>query len=176
LARGQRVLVIGASGGVGTFAVQLAKHAGAEVIGVCSTGRLEFVRDLGADHVIGYTAQDPASGPPIYDLIFQLGGRYSPRDLGRVLTPHGTLVQSFGEGNRWLGPLGGIAAGALLNLVVGQRIVTFVATEDTATLEELRVLIEAGHLHPVIDPSTHWNRLPKRWLWSGTGDLRGRSR
>jgi NADPH:quinone reductase-like Zn-dependent oxidoreductase len=151
LAPGQHVLVVGASGGVGTFAVQLAKHAGAEVTGVCSTGRLALVDGLGADHVIDYTAQDPASGPTRYDLILQLGGTYSPRALSRVLTPGGTLIQSYGDGSRWTGPIGSIAKGALLNLVTKHRITSFVAKEDTATLEELRDLIEAGHVRPVID-------------------------
>ncbi len=151
LAQGQHVLVVGASGGVGTFAVQLAKHAGAHVTGVCSSGRLELVRSLGADQVIDYTAQDPASGPAAYDLVLQLGGTYSPRALRRVLTPRGTLVQSYGDGSRWLGPIGGIVSGVLLNLVAKQRITSFVAKEDAETLEELRDLIEAGHLKPVID-------------------------
>lgn len=151
LAHGQHVLVIGASGGVGTFAVQLAKHAGAEVTGVCSTGRLELVRGLGTDHVIDYTVQDPATGPAVYDLVFQLGGQYSPGALRRVLSPGGVLVQSPGDGSRWLGPLGAIAAGALLNLTTKHKITSFVTKEDTATLEELRGLIEAGHLVPVID-------------------------
>ena len=151
LAAGQHVLVVGASGGVGTFAVQLAKHAGAQVTGVCSTSRLDLVRSLGADHVIDYTAQDPASGPARYDLILQLGGTYSPRALRRVLTPRGTLIQSHGDGSRRLGPLGSIASGVLLNLVAKQRITLFVAKEDTATLDELRDLIEAGHVRPVID-------------------------
>ncbi len=151
LATGQHVLVLGASGGVGTFAVQIAANAGAHVTGVCSTGRLELVRSLGADHVIDYTAQDPTSGPHRYDLILQLGGTYSPRALSRVLTPRGTLVQSYGDGSRWLGPLAGIVSGALRNLVSTQRITSFVATEDTATLDELRALIEAGQLRPVID-------------------------
>jgi NADPH:quinone reductase-like Zn-dependent oxidoreductase len=145
------VLVIGASGGVGTFAVQLAKHAGAQVTGVCSTARLELVLSLGADRVIDYTAQDPASGPARYDLILQLGGTYPPRALRRVLTPGGSLIQSYGDGSRWLGPLGNIASGALLNLVAKQRITSFVAKEDAETLEELRDLIEAAQIKPVID-------------------------
>jgi NADPH:quinone reductase-like Zn-dependent oxidoreductase len=151
LASGQQVLVVGASGGVGTFAVQLAAHAGASVTGVCSTGRLELVHSLGADEVIDYTVQDPTAGPPRYDLILQLGGTYSPRALRRRLTPRGALVQSYGDGGRWIGPLGGVVGGALLNLVSRQRITSFVAREDTATLEELRGLIEAGHIRPVID-------------------------
>jgi NADPH:quinone reductase-like Zn-dependent oxidoreductase len=151
LTTGQHVLVVGASGGVGTFAVQLAKHAGAQVTGVCSTSRLDLVRSLGADHVIDYTMQDPASGPARYDLILQLGGTYTPRALRRALTPRGTLVQSYGDGSRRLGPLRSMASGALLNLVTKQRITLFVANEDTATLDELRDLIEAGHIRPIID-------------------------
>lgn len=151
LVAGQHVLVIGASGGVGTFAVQLAKHAGARVTGVCSTGRMDLVRGLGADDVIDYTVQDPSAGTTRYDLILQLGGTYSPRRLRHVLTPRGTLIQSYGDGSRWLGPIGGIVSGVLLNLVTRQRITSFVAKEDTATLDELRGLIEEGHLRPVID-------------------------
>ncbi len=151
LTSGQRVLIIGASGGVGTFAVQLAKHVGAEVTGVCSAGRLDLVRSVGAEHVIDYTQRDPLSGSARYDLILQLGGTYSPRHLRRALTPRGTLIQSHGDGNRWTGPLGAMALGAALNVFSKQRIATFVAKEDTASLDELRDLIEAGHLKPVID-------------------------
>jgi NADPH:quinone reductase-like Zn-dependent oxidoreductase len=151
VAPGQQVLIIGASGGVGTFAVQLAKHAGARVTAVCSTGRLDLVRGLGADDVIDYTVQDPASGAGAYDLILQLGGRYSPRALRRVLARGGTLIQSYGDGGRWLGPLGGIAFGALLNLITKQGITSFTARVDTETLEELCGLIETGRLKPVID-------------------------
>ena len=145
------MLVLGASGGVGTFAVQLAKHAGAEVTGVCSTGRLELVRGLGADHVIDYTAQDPAGGPARYDLILQLGGTYSARALRRVLTPRGTLVQCMGDGSRWFGPLGAMAGAAALNLFVPQRLTAFVTKETAEALDELRDLIDAGHVRPVID-------------------------
>lgn len=151
LTAGQHVLVLGASGGVGTFAVQLAKHAGAEVTGVCSTRQLELVRGLGADHVIDYTAQDPASGPVRYDLILQLGGTYPAHVLRRVLTPRGTLVQSMGDGGRWFGPLGTMARAAALNVVVGQRLTTLVAKETTEALDELRDLIDAGHVRTVID-------------------------
>jgi NADPH:quinone reductase-like Zn-dependent oxidoreductase len=151
LAAGQHVLVLGASGGVGTFAVQLAKQAGAEVTGVCSTGRVDLVRSLGADHVIDYTAQDPRVGPARYDLVLQLGGTCAARSLRRVLTPRGTLVQSMGDGGRWVGPLGSMAGAAALNLVVGQRLTTLVAKETTEALDELRGLIDDGHVRPVID-------------------------
>ena len=151
VAPGQHVLVVGASGGVGTFAVQLATHAGARVTGVCSTGRLDLVRSLGADQVIDYTVQDPTSGSTTYDLILQLGGVYTPRVLRRRLAPRASLIQSYGDGGRWLGPLGSIASGALLNLVGKQRILSYAVTEDAATLDELRDLIEAAQIKPVID-------------------------
>jgi NADPH:quinone reductase-like Zn-dependent oxidoreductase len=147
----QHVLILGASGGVGTFAVQLAKHAGAEVTGVCSTGRLDLVRGLGADHVIDYTAQDPAAGPAKYDVILQLGGTYSARSLRRRLTRRGTLVQSMGDGSLWFGPLGAMAGAAALNLVVPQRLIPLMTKETTEALNELRDLIDAGHVRPVID-------------------------
>ena len=100
---GQQVLIIGASGGVGTFAVQIAKHLGAQVVGVCSTGHVDLVRRLGTRQVIDYTRQDFTTGAARYDLALQLGGTYSPAAVRKVLTPQGTLVQSFGDGSRWLG-------------------------------------------------------------------------
>lgn len=151
LLAGQRVLIVGASGGVGTFAVQIASDAGAEVTGVCSTSRLALVSSLGAAHVVDYTSEDLATLDTSYDLILQLGGRYSPRMMRRLLTPRGTLVQCYGDGNRWVGPVGGIASGALLNVVIRNRITSFVAREDTQTLDELRGLIEEDRLKPVID-------------------------
>ena len=101
---GQHVLIIGASGGVGTFAVQIARHLGAQVTGVCSTRHADVVRRLGAERVIDYTKQDFALGAGCYDLALQLGGTYSPAAVRKVLTPHGTLIQSFGDGSRWFGP------------------------------------------------------------------------
>ena len=151
LQAGQHVLVIGASGGVGTFAVQIAKHFGAEVTGVCSTGNLDLVRRLGADHVIDYTKQDIFTGPARYDMVFQLGGTYSPVAIRKVLTPHGTLIQSYGDGNRWFGPLGNIIKAAVLSLFVGQTLKAFTAKETTEALDEITELIEAGQLTPVID-------------------------
>ena len=97
---GQDVLIIGASGGVGTFAVQIAKQLGAQVSGVCSTGHVDLVRRLGAEQVIDYTRQDFTTGAARYDLALQLGGIYSPAAVRKVLTPHGTLIQSFGDGSR----------------------------------------------------------------------------
>ncbi len=150
LTAGQHVLIIGASGGVGTFAVQIAKHLGAEVTGVCSTANVDVVRGLGADHVLDYRTQNITDGPARYDLVFQLGGTYSPAAVRKVLTPHGTLIQSFGDGGRWFGPIGHLLRAAALNPFVGQTLKSVTATETTATLDELRDLIEAGHLTPVI--------------------------
>jgi len=117
---GQHVLIIGASGGVGTFAVQIAKHLGAQVTGVCSTAHLDLVRRLGAGQVIDYTKQDFTTGAARYDLALQLGGTYSPAAVRKVLTPHGTLIQSFGDGSRWLGPMSNIIKAVALNLLAGQ--------------------------------------------------------
>jgi NADPH:quinone reductase-like Zn-dependent oxidoreductase len=151
LGSGQDVMIIGASGGVGGFAVQMAKHLGARVTGVCSTKNVELVSRLGADRVIDYTTEDCTTGPARYDLVLQLGGTYSPRAIRRVLTPKGTLIQSFGDGNRWVGPLGKILQAIAINLFVGQTLKTFVAEETTETLDEIRALIETGRLTPVID-------------------------
>ena len=151
LQAGQHVLIIGASGGIGTFAVQIAKRLGAEVTGVCSTGNLDLVRRLGADHVIDYTTGGIFDGSARYDLAVQLGGTYSPAAIRKVLTPRGTLIQSYGDGNRWTGPVGNLVKAAALNLFVGQTLKAFNAKETTEALDELTELIEAGHLTPVID-------------------------
>jgi NADPH:quinone reductase-like Zn-dependent oxidoreductase len=153
LASGQHVLVIGASGGVGTFAVQIAKHAGARVTGVCSTGNVELVRSLGAEHVIDYTSEAIASGPGPYDLILQLGGTYSPSSLRKVLTRRGTLIQSYGDGSTWLGPLGNMLKAVAMSRFVGQTLKGFTAEVTTEALEEITTLIESGAVVPVIDRS-----------------------
>lgn len=111
---------------------------------------VDVVRGLGADHVLDYRTQNITDGPARYDLVFQLGGTYSPTAVRKVLTPHGTLIQSFGDGGRWFGPIGHLLRAAALNPFVGQTLKSFTATETTATLDELRDLIEAGHLTPVI--------------------------
>jgi NADPH:quinone reductase-like Zn-dependent oxidoreductase len=150
LQAGQHVLIIGASGGIGTFAVQIAKHLGADVTGVCSTDNIDLVRRLGADHVIDYTSAGISNGSARYDMVFQLGGTYPPVAIRKVLTPHGTLIQSYGDGNRWFGPLGNIIKAAVLSLFVGQTLKAFTAKETTETLDEITELIEAGQLTPII--------------------------
>jgi len=148
---GQRVLIVGASGGVGTFAVQIAKHLEAQVTGVCSTRHVDLVRRLGAEHVIDYTKQDFTIGAVRYDLVLQLGGTYSPAAIRRVLTPHGTLIQSFGDGGRWFGPVGNIIKAVALNAVVGQTLKSFTAKVTAPALAEVGGLIESGRITPVID-------------------------
>ena len=148
---GQHVLIIGASGGVGTFAVQIAKHLGAQVSGVCSTGHVDLVRRLGAGQVIDYTRQDFTTGAARYDLALQLGGTYSPAAVRKVLTPHGTLIQSFGDGSRWLGPVGNIIKAVALNALAGQTLKSFTAKVTAPALTEVSSLIASGHITPVID-------------------------
>ncbi len=150
---GQKVLVVGAGGGVGTFAVQLAKSLGAEVTGVCSTSKVDLVRSIGADDVIDYTRQDFADGPRRYDLILDTGGRRPLTALRRALTPRGTLVIVGGEGgNRWSGGFGRqMLRAPLLSLVVGQSFRPVNAKVNTQDLDVLRELIESGKVTPVID-------------------------
>jgi NADPH:quinone reductase-like Zn-dependent oxidoreductase len=144
---GHRVLVIGASGGVGSYAVQLAKHFGADVTGVCSTNNLELVHALGADRVIDYAAQDFIAAPERYDLILQLGGNNTASRLRHILRRGGTLVQVSGESsNRWVGPLGRIFAGRLLSKFVDETITSFTVRPNRDDLELLATLIEGGTL------------------------------
>ena len=149
---GEQVLVIGASGGVGSFAVQLAKAAGAEVTGVCSTAKTDLVRALGADHVVDHTRADFADGGSRYDVVIDTGGNARLSRLRRALTARGRLVIVGGETDGRL--LGGSDRGiraTVLSLFVGQQMGTFVASERAADLIALTELIEAGELTPAID-------------------------
>ncbi len=151
LRTGQRVLINGASGGVGTFAVQIGRWLGAEVTGVCSTRNLDLVRSLGAAHAIDYSREDFAQGPQRYDVIFDLAGNRSLSDLRRALTPEGTLVLSSGSGGRWLGPVGQIATAVVLSPFVRQRLRTLVARRNYKDLAVLTELVESGRVKPVVD-------------------------
>jgi NADPH:quinone reductase-like Zn-dependent oxidoreductase len=149
---GQRVLVVGASGGVGTFAVQIAKALGAEVTGVCSAAKVDAVRALGADEVIDYTREDFTTGERRYDVILDTGGNRRLSDLRRVLTPGGTLVIVGGEtGGRWLGGFERQLLASALSPFVGQKLVMFASRENGDDLRALGELIEAGRVAPAID-------------------------
>ena len=147
---GQKVLIIGASGGVGTYAVQLAKAFGAEVTGVCSTGKVDLVRSIGADHIIDYTREDFAEGENRYDLILDIGGNSPLSRLRRALAPKGTLVIVGGEGAKWTG-IGRQLRAVALTPFLGQRLTFFVSKHRQADLEALRRFVEAGQLTPMVD-------------------------
>jgi NADPH:quinone reductase-like Zn-dependent oxidoreductase len=158
---GQKVLIIGASGGVGSFAVQIAKAYGAGVTGVCSTAKTGLVRSLGADHVIDYTREDFADGEHRYDVILDIGGCSRLAHLRRALTPRGRLVLVGGEGGgRWLGGMDRQLRALLLFPLVSQKLSTFIASENSADLVILRDLIEAGKVTPAIDHTYPLSQTP----------------
>jgi NADPH:quinone reductase-like Zn-dependent oxidoreductase len=172
---GQRVLIIGAGGGVGSFAVQLARHFGAEVTGVSSTAKVELVRSLGAHHVIDHTREDFTRSGRRYDLILQLAGTRSASDCRRALTPRGTLLPSSGESDgRWIGPMGRIVRATLLAPFVRQRIVPFVAKQSREDLLALKELIEAGAVSPAIDRTYPLREVPDALRYLEQGQARGK--
>jgi NADPH:quinone reductase-like Zn-dependent oxidoreductase len=158
---GHRVLIIGAGGGVGTFAVQIAKADGAEVTGVCSTAKTEFVRSIGADHVIDYTREEFADGRHRYDVILDIAGNRPLSQLRRALTPRGTLVIVGAEdAGDWLGVRRQLRAVAL-SPFVRQKLGTFISKERSEDLQELRKLLEAGALRPVVDRTFAIDEVPE---------------
>ena len=174
---GQRVLIIGASGGVGSYAVQLAKAFGAEVTGVCSTAKLDLVRSLGADHVIDYTHQDFADGTTRYDLILDIGGNSSLSRLRSALTPSGTLVIVGGEeGGKWTGGFGRSLRAPLLSPFVRQQLTMLASKERASDQERLTPLIEAGKVTPSIDRTYPLDRVPEAMRHLETGRVRGKDR
>ena len=172
---GQSALIIGASGGVGTYAVQLAKAFGAEVTGVCSTAKVDMVRSIGADHVIDYTQADFAQGERRYDLILDIGGNASLSRLRRALTPKGTLVIAGGEtGGRWLGGSDRQIRALVLSRFVSQRLGTFISRENHEDMIVLKELIEAGQVTPVIDRSYPLSEVPEAIRYLEQGHARGK--
>jgi NADPH:quinone reductase-like Zn-dependent oxidoreductase len=148
---GQDVVIVGAAGGVGSFAVQIAKAFGASVTGVCSTAQLDLVRSIGADEVIDYTSQDFAAMGKQYDVILDIAGNRSVSNLRRALAPKGTLVIVGGEGGgRWFGGINRQLGAQLRSMFVGQRLGTFIAKQNGEDLLALKELIEAGKVTPVI--------------------------
>ncbi len=174
LKAGQKVLIIGASGGVGTHAVQIAKALGAQVTGVCSTGKVDLVRSIGADNVIDYTRDDFADGDAHYDLVLDIGGNSSLSRLRGTLAPRGTLVIVGGEdGGRWLGLSRQLRALAL-SPFVRQRLTTFIAKEHHAGLERLKELVENDQLVPVIERTYPLSAVPEAMRHLEAGHARGK--
>jgi NADPH:quinone reductase-like Zn-dependent oxidoreductase len=172
---GQKVLIIGAAGGVGTYAVQLAKAFGAAVTGVCSTSKANLVRALGADEVIDYTREDFTDGTRQFDLILDTAGRQPLSQLRRALTPQGTLVIVGGEGgDRWLGGFQRQIFAPLRSLFTEQKLLGLISKERKQDLLTLRDLIEAGKLTPVIDRTFPLREAPQAIRYLEQGHARGK--
>jgi NADPH:quinone reductase-like Zn-dependent oxidoreductase len=169
---GQQVLVIGAAGGVGSFAVQLAKAFGAQVTGVCSTAQVDLIRSIGADHVVDYTREDVTDGTRRWDLILDTAGHRSLSQMRRALTPTGTLVIVGSEGRgRWLGGFDRNLRAVALSRFVGQRLRMLGSKPRQEDLQTLRELLEAGKVTPVIDRTYPLAEVPQaiRYLVGGHG-------
>jgi NADPH:quinone reductase-like Zn-dependent oxidoreductase len=172
---GQTVLVNGASGGVGTFAVQIAKALGAEVTAVCSTRNVDQARALGADHVVDYTREDFTRSGRRYDVLFDVAGSRSWRASKRVLEPEGILVMAGApQSNRVFAPLGHIARVRLASIPGSQRYAFFVANLNNEDLGVLRELIEAGKLTPVVEKRYELSQVADAIAYIGEGHARGK--
>ena len=173
---GQKVLINGASGGVGTFAVQIAKSFGAEVTGVCSTRNVDTARSIGADHVIDYTQEDFTQGRQRYDLMLDIAGNRSWSDCKRVLDDKATLVVVGGpKGNRWIGPLSQALKLRLGSIGGSRRVVApFLAKITKEDLVVLQELLEAGTVTPVIDRQYPLSEAPEALRYLGDGHAQGK--
>jgi NADPH:quinone reductase-like Zn-dependent oxidoreductase len=172
---GQKVLIIGAAGGVGTFAVQIAKAFGAEVTGVCSTTKADLVRSIGADHVVDYTREDFAEGLQKYDVILDTAGNRPLARLRRALAPRGTLVMVGGEaGGRWLGGMDRWLRALVLSPFVRQKLRGMLARARKVDLQLLKELVEAGKLAPVIDRTFPLHEAAKAVRYLAGGHARGK--
>lgn len=172
---GQTVLIIGASGGVGTYAVQLAKALGAEVTGVSSAAKADMVRSIGADHVVDYTRDDYLDGSKEYDLILDIGGNNSLTRLRRALTPKGTLVIVGGEeGGNLTGGFGRQIRALVVSMFVGQRLTMLASKERHTDLEALRPFLENGQVTPTIDRSYSLPEVPDAMTHLEAGQARGK--
>jgi NADPH:quinone reductase-like Zn-dependent oxidoreductase len=175
LQAGQQVLITGASGGVGSYAVQLAKALGAEVTAVSSAGKADLVRSLGADHVVDYTREDFADGSRRYDLILDIAGNPTLRRLRRALAPRGTAVILGGEqGGRITGGFGRTLRAPFVSRFVSQRLAMVTADENGRDLERLTALIEAGQVTPHVDRAYPFDEVPEAMARLISGDVRGK--
>ena len=171
---GQRVLIIGAAGGVGAFAVQIAKADGAEVTGVCSTSKTEFVRSIGADYVIDYTKEEFTDGRNRYDVILDIAGNRPLSQLRRALAPRGTLVIVGAEdAGNWLGIRRQLRVAAL-SPFVRQKLGFFISKERSPDLEQLRKLLETGAIRPVVDRTFPLDQVPEAIRYLRDGRARGK--
>ncbi len=174
---GQKVLINGASGGVGTFAVQIARSFGAEVTGVCSTRNLQLVRSIGAEHVIDYTREDFTRGAQKYDLILDTVGNHALSDLRRVLTPAGTAILIGGGGpedGKWLWPLLGPVKALVYSHFVSQKFTFMLADDNKEDLGLLAGMMQAGKLTPVIDRRYPLKEVPAAVAYLEQGHARGK--
>jgi NADPH:quinone reductase-like Zn-dependent oxidoreductase len=171
----QKVLIIGAAGGVGSFAVQIAKAFGAHVTGVCSTTKVDLVRSIGADDVIDYTRDDFAEMGQRYDLILDIAGARSVSHLRRALAPRGTLVIVGGEGGgRWFGGIDRQLRASILSPFVSQKLGTFIAKAKGEDLVVLKELIEAGKVTPVIGKTYPLSEVPEAIRYLEEGHAQGK--
>lgn len=175
LTAGQRVLIHGASGGVGTWAIQIAKALGAEVTAVCSTRNLDLVRALGADEVIDYTREDFAAGGPRFDLMLDNVGNRPLAACFGVLRPRGTFVSCSGGGGDWVGPMFRIAAVLVRGLFSRKRLTTFIDSPNQQDLLHLKDLVEAGKARPVIERRYALGEVADALRLIGEGHARGQS-
>jgi len=175
LEAGQQVLINGASGGVGTFAIQIAKALGAEVTAVCSTGNVEQARSLGADHVIDYTREDFTHSERRYDLLLDVAGGKSWSQLRRVLTQDATVVIVGAQKRRLVGPIGHIVRLRVASLLRGsQKAVFFIAKTNRADMEILRELLETRKVKPVVDRTYELAETADAFRYLGEGHARGK--
>lgn len=172
---GQKVLINGASGGVGTFAVQIAKALGAEVTAVCSTGKVGLIRSLGADHVIDYTKEDFTRSGKRYDLLLDIAGSRSWREYKRVLTPNATVVVVGGpKSNLIIGPLAHVIKMRLGALRASQKMVFFVANFNPEDFMVLKEMFECGQIRTVVDRVYPLGEISEAMRYLGEGHARGK--
>ena len=174
LQAGERVLINGAGGGVGTFAVQIARAFGAEVTAVTSTRNVEMVSSIGADHVVDYTSEDFTRGKQRYDLILDIGGNHPLARLRRTLTANGRVVMVAPQPGQWIGPVARMAGAFITNRLGAKPARGFLATVNTDDLMALKELIEAGRITPVIDRTYSFSQIPEAIRYVEGGQVGGK--